>query len=103
MSNQIAIANANDLVPAALETGRARSIVFLRWRPSVHGTVDFHYELVSGAVEVDDEPTKDVLAAELETEHLPIAQQRPSKSLCARRLSSQGTREGMLLRDREAT
>src|SRR2546426_11623150 len=62
-----------------------------------HVTLQLQDQPLSGAIEVHDEAVQHVLAAELEAEDTPVAQQRPSVALRRGRRSAQLTRQGELL------
>ena len=78
MIEHLTVGEADDVIAFIGEPCRAGLIVLDLSGFSVRLAVDFDAEFGFGTVEVYDEATDDVLAAEFETVELMIAQPRPS-------------------------
>jgi len=92
-ARDVTIPDPEDAITSSFEQFRASGVV----RPSVASVVRVAFQLqdepLGHAVEVHDEAVQDVLAAELQTEHAPVAQQRPRVAFGRARCSAELARE----------
>jgi hypothetical protein len=85
-AGDVAIPDSQNAVSGSAEQRRASRVVARPFDHVMMSAIEFQDESQLKTTEVDDEPVQDVLAAELEAQHLSVPQQCPGMTLGRRRV-----------------
>jgi len=85
-AGDVAIPDSQNAVSGSAEQRRASRVVARPFDHVMMSAIEFQDESQLKTTEVDDETVQDVLAAELEAQHLSVPQQCPGMTLARRRV-----------------